>query len=98
MTLEEVDIALPDLAEAGLVLYDDETSTVLVLNAVKYLQKTTQMRKSVVKDVIYINSPLAEELANRHQLRQWSEWTDDAEFALSSRSAEKEWDDDETPF
>ena len=98
MTVEEVDSALEELAGAGLTLYDDETSTVLVLNAVKYLQRTKQMRTSVVNDVTYINSPLAEELVNLHQLRQWEEWTDEAEFALSSRKAIEDWKEDETPF
>ena len=98
MTEEETNEALADLAEAELVLYDDETSTVLVLNAVKYLQRTTQMRVSVVNDVIYINSPLAEEMVRRHQLRGWDEWTDGAESALASRNARKELDDDGIQF
>ncbi len=98
MTVEEVDSALEELARAGLTLYDDETSTVLVLNAVKYLQRTKPMRTSVVNDVTYINSPLAEELVNRHQLRQWGEWTDEAEFVLASRKAKEDCKDDEMPF
>ena len=98
MTVEEVDSAFEELAGAGLTLYDDETSTVLVLNAVKYLQRTKPMRTSVVNDVTYINSPLAEELVNRHQLRQWEEWTEEAEFVLSSRNAKEGWNDEETPF
>ena len=98
MTAEEVDSALEELAGAGLTLYDDETNTVLVLNAVKYLQRTKPMRTSVVNDVTYINSPLAEELVSRHQLRQWEEWTERAEFVLSSRNAKEDWKDDETPF
>lgn len=99
MDVEEAERALEELAEAGLTLYDDETSTVLIINAVKYLSRQPKMNKSVVNDVIYNNTPLAEELLKHHPyIRQWSEWTDDADFALSSRSAEKEWDDDETPF
>jgi len=98
---EEVDEALAELAEAGLVLYDDERSTVLIINAVKYLPKSKEMRKSVVNDLIFNNSPLADELLRAHPcIRQWEEWTEEAQSILGSRSAKKEWDDgdNDIPF
>jgi hypothetical protein len=98
LTPDEVDGALRELVEAGLVMYDYEKSIVLILNAVKYLQRTKPMRKSVVNDAIYINSPLTEELVKRHQLRQWDEWTEEAEFALSSRNSGQGWEDDGIQF
>lgn len=98
---EEVDEALAELAEAGLVLYDDETSTVLIINAVKYLPKSKEMRKSVVNDLIFNNSPLADELLRAHpHIRQWDEWTEEVQYTFDSRKAKQGWDDkdDETPF
>ncbi len=73
MKVEEVDTALEELAEAGLVLYDDESSTVLVINAVKYLAtKSKEMRKSVINCLVYNRTPLAEELLKHHpHIRTW---------------------------
>ena len=100
MKVEEVDTALEELAEAGLVLYHDETSTVLVVNAVKYLAtKSKEMRKSVVNCLVYNRTPLAEELLKHHpHIRTWEEWTEEARFRLDSRNAKGEWDDDGVLF
>ncbi len=100
MELGEVNRALEELAEAGLVLYHDETSTVLVVNAVKYLAtKSKEMRKSVVNCLVYNRTPLAEELLKHHpHIRTWEEWTEEARFILDSRNAKGEWDDDGVLF
>ena len=94
-----MDRALEELADAGLIRYDDETSTVLIINAVKYLPRQTKMNKSVVNDVIYNNTPLAEELLKHHPyIRTWEEWTEEAQFTLDSRNSKEGWDDDGAPF
>jgi hypothetical protein len=96
MTEEEVDGALDELTEAGFVRYDDEKSVVLIINAVKYLQRTSAMRKSVVNDLIYVDSFLTEEMLKHHPyVRQWEEWTEDAQFIVDSRSASKEWEEED---
>jgi len=84
----EVEGGLAELIKAELVLYCDDTATVFIINAVKYLQNTKQMRLSIVKDVLYNNSPLSEKLLIKHNIRSWAEWGDDEELALAQREAE----------
>ena len=100
MTVEEVEKALMELAALELVLYDNENSMVLVINAVKYLaQKSKQMRQSVVNCIVYNNTPLAEELLKRHPyIRTWEEWTEEAQCNVDSRNAKEKRDDDGMQF
>jgi hypothetical protein len=99
MTEEEAEGALAELAVADLVLYDDEASVVLVINAVKYLQRTKEMRRSVINDLVYNDTPLADDLLKRHShIKQWEEWTDEDRCIVDSRNSKKEWEDDGVPF
>ncbi len=98
--LEEVEQALIELAEAGMVKYDDAKSVVWVVNALRYIQNTTQMRKSVLNDLCFnTSSSLVEEFLKYHShVRGWSEFTEDVQFKLDSCTEKEELDDGEIPF
>jgi hypothetical protein len=100
MTVEEVEKALMELAARELVLYDNENSTVLIINAVKYLAtKSKEMRKSVVNCLVYNRTPLADEFLKRHpHIRTWEEWTEDAQCTVDSRNVKEKREDDGIKF
>ena len=89
-----------ELAEAGLVKYDDAKSVVWVVNALRYIQDTHQMRKSVINDLCFNTSSfLVEEFLKHHpHVREWSEFTEDVQFKLDSCTEKEEWDDGGIPF
>ncbi len=98
--LEEVEQALIELAETRMVKYDDAKSVVWVVNALRYIQDTPQMRKSVINDLCdNTSSFLVEEFLKHHRhVRGWPEFTDDVRFLLEGRKAKEERDDEEIPF
>ena len=98
--LEEVEQALIELAEAGMVKYDDAKSVVWVVNALRYIQDTPQMRKSVINDLCFnASSFLVEELLKHHRhVRGWPEFTEEVQFELDSCNAKEELDNGEVPF
>ena len=100
VTLKEVEQALMELTEAGMVKYDDAKSVVWVVNALRYIQNTTQMRKSVLNDLCFnTSSSLVEEFLKYHShVRGWSEFNEDVQFKLDSSNEKEEWDDGEVPF
>ena len=100
MAVERVEQALVDLGDTGMVKYDDAKSVVWIVNALRYLQDTPQMHKSVINDLVFnVESCLVEEFLKHHpHVRTWPEFTDDVRCLLDGRKAEAEWDDGEVPF
>ena len=100
VTLKEVEQALMELTEAGMVKYDDAKSVVWVVNALRYIQDTPQMRKSVINDLCFNTSSfLVKEFLKQHRhVRGWPEFTEDVQFKLDSCNPKGERDDGEVPF
>lgn len=102
MAVDRVKQALGDICEAGMVKYDDAKSVVWIVNALKYIQDTPQMRKSVINDLVFnAESCLVGELLKKHPcVRSWPEFTENVRFELDSHDAKNGWkeDDGEVPF